>query len=110
MSKTESTKPATLTKGKLVDAVSEALKAQEISASKVDIGKVISSIFDSIKTEIISGSDGKYVQHCFGTFEVRQRNARTGCNPRNRQETIQIPASKVVGLKVSQSLKDSLNP
>lgn len=43
-----------------------------------------------------------------GTFEVRERKARTGINPRTR-ETIEIPASKVPAFKASSTLKDAVN-
>jgi DNA-binding protein HU-beta len=44
----------------------------------------------------------------FGTFLVRQRNARLGRNPRTG-ETIQIKASKVPAFKAGKALKDAVN-
>ena len=44
----------------------------------------------------------------FGTFDVRQRSARTGRNPSTGAE-IQIPASKNAGFKAGASLKARLN-
>ncbi|MBQ3427116.1 MAG: HU family DNA-binding protein [Clostridia bacterium] len=44
----------------------------------------------------------------FGTFEVRDRAARTGKNPRTG-ETIQIAASKVPAFKAGKVLKEAVN-
>ena len=44
----------------------------------------------------------------FGTFEVRNREARTGKNPRTG-EAIQIAASKVPAFKAGKALKDVVN-
>ena len=44
----------------------------------------------------------------FGTFEVVERAAREGINPRTK-ETIQIPASKAPVFKAGKSLKDAVN-
>ena len=44
----------------------------------------------------------------FGTFSVKERQARTGRNPQTKEE-IQIPASKVPSFKAGKSLKDMVN-
>ncbi len=44
----------------------------------------------------------------FGTFEVAERAARTGLNPRTK-ETIKIPASKSPKFKAGKALKDVVN-
>ena len=44
----------------------------------------------------------------FGTFEVAQRKARVGRDPRTR-EAVQIPATKVPTFKPSQGLKDHVS-
>lgn len=43
----------------------------------------------------------------FGTFEVRDRSARTGRNPRTG-ETIEIAASKVPAFKAASALKQAV--
>ena len=54
-------------------------------------------------------ADGDKIQLVgFGTFERRDRNARTGCNPRTN-ETIEIPASKVPAFKAGKAFKDAVN-
>ena len=44
----------------------------------------------------------------FGTFEVAERPAREGRNPRTG-ETMKIAASKAPKFKAGKALKDSLN-
>ena len=43
----------------------------------------------------------------FGTFEVRERSARTSIRP-GTTEKIEIPASKVPAFKAGKTLKDEL--
>ena len=43
----------------------------------------------------------------FGTFEVREKNARTGRNPQTGA-TIEIPASTVPAFKAGKALKDAV--
>jgi DNA-binding protein HU-beta len=43
----------------------------------------------------------------FGTFEVRERAARTGRNPQTGKK-IKIPASKVPAFKAGKELKEAV--
>ena len=53
-------------------------------------------------------TDEKFTYPGFGTFEIRTRRARTGVNPRNPTEKIQIPETKNVGFTASKALKDQI--
>ena len=54
-------------------------------------------------------AEGEKIQIAgFGTFEQRQRNARTGCDPRTGN-SIEIPASKVPAFKAGKGFKDVVN-
>ena len=44
----------------------------------------------------------------FGTFEVRERAAREGINPRTK-EKIEIAATKVPAFKAGRALKDAVS-
>ena len=44
----------------------------------------------------------------FGTFDVRERGARTGRNPRTG-ETIEIAASRVPAFRAGKTLRDAVN-
>ena len=43
----------------------------------------------------------------FGTFEVRERPARTGRNQQTKEE-IEIPASRTAAFKAGKALKDAV--
>ena len=45
----------------------------------------------------------------FGSFSVQEKAATTARNPRNPEETIEVPAKKVVKFKISKKLKDLFN-
>ena len=44
----------------------------------------------------------------FGIFEVKNREARVGRNPRTK-EAIQIPATRLPAFKASKALKDTVS-
>ena len=43
-----------------------------------------------------------------GTFEARRMKARTGVNPQNPSQKIQIPARTVPKFKAGKSFKDAI--
>lgn len=88
-------------KAEFIDAVAETSGLAKSDASKA-VEAVISVITDSLK------QGEQIVLTGFGTFSVRQREARSGRNPRTG-ETIQISASSVPGFKAGKALKDALN-
>ena len=65
--------------------------------------------YPTIDTIINTVAEGEKIQIAgFGTFEQRQRNARTGCDPRTGK-SIEIPASKVPAFKAGKGFKDVVN-
>ena len=83
-----------------------AAMAKETNLSKKDVEAVLKSFTDVVADELKKG--GKIQLVGFGTFEVRNREARTGKNPRTG-EAIQIAASKVPAFKAGKALKDVVN-
>ncbi len=74
--------------------------------TKKDAEKALKAFVDVVGNEL---SKGEKVQLAgFGTFEVVERAAREGINPRTK-ETIQIPASKAPKFKPMKSLKEKVN-
>ena len=57
-------------------------------------------------TEAVSNGD-KVQLVGFGSFEVKQREARVGRNPKTK-EAIEIPATRVPVFKAGRALKDSV--
>ncbi len=89
-----------MNKSELVDAV-----ASKIEFSKKDSEKAINAVFASIKETLETGEKVQLVG--FGTFEVRNRSARTGLNPQTKK-AINIPATKVPVFKAGKVLKDAV--
>ena len=80
--------------------------AEKAGLTKKDAEKAVGAIFESIQQALVEGDKVQMIG--FGTFEVKERPARTGRNPRTN-ETIQIPASKNPAFKAGKALKDAVN-
>ena len=80
--------------------------AEKAELSKKDAEAAVTAMIDAITGALVEGEKVQLVG--FGTFEVRERGARTGRDPRTNQE-IQIPASKAPAFKAGKALKDTVN-
>ena len=80
--------------------------ANEAEITKKDAEKAVKAVFSVISDSLTKGDKVQIIG--FGTFEVRQRKARDGRNPRNN-EPIQIEASKTPAFKAGKQLKDLVN-
>lgn len=89
-----------MTKSDLVDQVSE-----RTGMTKKDSGRAIEALFDTIRDELQRG--GKVQLVGFGSFEVKQREARIGRNPKTMEE-IRIPARRVPVFRPGKELRDSV--
>ncbi len=90
-----------MNKTELVAAV-----AEKTGASKKDSEKLVSAVFETITNALVAGDKVALVG--FGAFEVKERPARTGRNPRTKEE-IEIPASRSASFKPGKALKDAVN-
>lgn len=82
------------------------LIAEKGEYSKKDAEKALSTVIDSITDALSRGEKISLIG--FGTFEVRDRAAKTGINPATK-EKIEVPAKKVPAFKAGQSLKDAVD-
>jgi DNA-binding protein HU-beta len=73
--------------------------------TKKDAEKVINAFFATVEGALKSGDKIQLIG--FGTFEVRERQARKGRNPQTGAE-IDIPAAKVPAFKPGKAFKDAL--
>ena len=80
--------------------------AEQTGLSKKDAEKALNATIDTIIKAVAEGD--KIQLTGFGTFEQRQRNARTGVDPRTGN-SIEIPASKVPAFKAGKGFKDIVN-
>lgn len=90
-----------MNKHELISAI-----AQNAEISKKDAENALAAALDAITKSLAEGDKVQLVG--FGTFEVRERAARTGINPATK-ETIEIAASKVPAFKAGKALKDIVN-
>ena len=81
----------------LVDKV-----AKSAGLTKKQSADAVDALFDAI-TSSLKGGDSVLLTG-FGKFEVRQRAARVGINPKTL-EKIKLPASKVPAFKAGKALK-----
>ena len=68
--------------------------------------KALKAFTETVAEELKNGEKIQLVG--FGTFEVAERPAREGRNPRTG-ETMKIAASKTPKFKAGKALKDSMN-
>lgn len=76
--------------------------AREAGMTQAAAEKAVSSVLEAISAELAKGEKVSFPG--FGTFEVRERAARTGRNPQTGAE-IQIAASKAPAFKAGSKLK-----
>ena len=79
--------------------------AESAGLTKKDTERVVNACLDAITVALQHGD--KVQISGFGTFEVKDREARIGRNPHTK-EAIEIPATKVPGFKASKTLKDTV--
>ena len=80
--------------------------AEKVQLSKKDAEKVISGFIGIITEELAKGEKVQLIG--FGTFDVRNRPARTARNPQTGEE-LTIAASKAPAFKAGKALKDKVN-
>ena len=87
-----------MTKAELVEKVSS-----QINLTKKQTEVVVNTVFQSITESL---SEGKKVElRGFGSFRIRQRNARIGRNPKSGTQ-VDVPAKKVPFFKAGKELRE----
>ncbi len=89
-----------MNKAELIATVSEVA-----GLSKKDSEKAVNATFDAITAALEAGEKVSLVG--FGAFDVKERAARMGRNPRTKEE-VEIPASRVPQFKAGKALKDAV--
>ena len=80
--------------------------AEKAEISKKDAEKALKAFTETVAEELKKGEKVQLVG--FGTFEVSQREAREGRNPRTG-ETMKIAATRMPKIKAGKALKDMMN-
>ena len=79
--------------------------AESAGLTKKDAERVLNATIDTITDSLVKGE--KVQISGFGTFEIKDREARIGRNPHTK-EAIDIPATRVPTFKPSKALKDNV--
>ena len=90
-----------MNKAELIAAV-----AEKTGLTKKDSERAVNATFQAITETIETGEKVQLVG--FGVFDVKQREARVGRNPKTKEE-IQIPASRVPVFKAGKALKETID-
>jgi DNA-binding protein HU-beta len=86
------------------DLIEEIAKSADIS--KASATRALDAVLNAVTTSLANNDTVTLVG--FGTFSVGERAARTGRNPRTKEE-IKIAAAKVPKFKAGKALKDAVN-
>jgi len=87
-----------MTKAELVERV-----ANQINLTKKQTEVVVNTVFSSITESLAEGN--KVELRGFGSFRIRQRNARVGRNPKSGQK-VEVPSKKVPFFKAGKELRE----
>lgn len=80
--------------------------AEKTAMGRGDAEKALHALVDVITEELKKGGEVSITG--FGSFTVSDRAARTGVNPQNPTEKIQIAATKVPKFKAGKGLKEAV--
>lgn len=80
--------------------------SESSSASKAEVEKIVSAVFDTITDELVAG--GEVYISGFGKFYVRTVAERKIHNPRTGEESI-APAHKLAAFRNFTALKAAVN-
>ena len=90
-----------MNKTELVAAVAEAS-----GLTKKDAEAALTAFTVEVEKALKAGDKVQLVG--FGSFEIKERAARTGRNPKTK-ETIEIPACRMPVFKAGKALKDAIS-
>ena len=76
--------------------------AAKTEMSKKDTEKALAAVLETVAETLAKGEKVQLVG--FGTFEAKERGARTAKNPKT-QELVEVAASRVPAFKAGQALK-----
>ena len=79
--------------------------AEKTDLTKKDAELALTAVVESITEALVKGDKVQLIG--FGSFEVKNRAARVGRNPKTK-EAIEIAASRVPVFKAGKALKDKV--
>jgi DNA-binding protein HU-beta len=88
-----------MNKAELVNSI-----AETTGQAKTHVQNTVAAMLHTLTSALAKGDRVTLVG--FGTFERRQRQARTGVNPQNPKQKLKIEAARVPAFRAGQELKD----
>ena len=79
---------------------------REVGLSRNESADLVESVIEKISASLVSGEQVKISS--FGTFSIRQKNARVGRNPKTGVEA-PIPPRRVLTFRPSHLMKDRVS-
>ncbi len=90
-----------MTKADLIDEV-----AKVSNLTKKEGETIVNTVFDNITEALVKGD--KVELRGFGSFRIRNRNARKGRNPKTGT-SVSVPEKRVPFFKVGKRLREHVN-
>ena len=79
---------------------------REVGLSRNESADLVESVLEKISASLVSGEQVKISS--FGTFSIRQKNARVGRNPKTGEQA-PIPPRRVLTFRPSHLMKDRVS-
>ena len=86
------------------DLINEVVKVSNLTKKETEL--IVNTIFDNITDAL--GKGEKVELRGFGSFRIRQRNARKGRNPKTGT-SVSVPEKRVPFFKVGKRLRELVN-
>jgi DNA-binding protein HU-beta len=80
--------------------------SRRTNLNRHDADRAVQAFLDIVSDQLKRGGDVSFTG--FGKFTVAERAARTGVNPRNPSEKVEIPAARVPKFSAGSALKASV--
>lgn len=90
-----------MTKSELIENIS----AQNTNLTKKQVEFIVNGVFSSIKDAL--RNDDKVEIRGFGSFKIREKNSKTGRNPKTGDK-VDVPSKKVPYFKPGKEIKELL--
>ena len=90
-----------MTKSELIEIIS----AENTNLTKKQIEFIVNGVFSSIKDAL--RNDDKVEIRGFGSFKIREKNSKTGRNPKTGDK-VDVPSKKVPYFKPGKEIKELL--
>ena len=84
--------------------VAEVARRSQLTAR--DAGKAVDAFLETVSDTLKAGGDVTFTG--FGKFQTQHRKARTGVNPRDPSQKVQIPEARVPKFSAGSALKSAV--